>query len=189
MNKEMLKKNVGAHVLLVPAACRLDQHGFEVKASVEDDWWLIESVTDEGVRISDPRTGHVRVLGYDHVYNFTSDQPQGGARRGFLTLKVQIFIQGNEVRILPNARPGEAVAPKRPEVIEKTVTISYPAETGLQARLVAEGYEIGWARPERVSTLVDIDGHEVVIEPDARGILAHFRTRDGLVLVKHRKRS
>jgi len=105
---------------------------------------------------------------------------------GFLTLKVQVFIQGNEVRVVPNARPGEAVAPRRPEVIEKTVTISYPAETGLQARLVAAGYEIGWTRPERVSTLVNVEGYEVVIEPDARGVLAHFRTRDGLVLAKHR---
>lgn len=185
MNKDMIKRNVGAHVLLVPPACHLDRNGLEIPPGVEDDFWIVESVTDEGVRISDPRTGHARVLAYDHVYNFTSDQAKNGARRGFLTLKVQMYVQGNEVRIVPNVRPGEPVVPKRPEVIEKTVELTYPSATGLQARLTTEGFQIGWARAERVARLVDGEGYEVVMEPDARGALCTFRTYDGLVLVKY----
>jgi hypothetical protein len=130
MNKDMMKRNVGAHVLLVPPACHLDRNDLEIPPRVEDDFWIVESVNDEGVRISDPRTAHARVLAYDHVYDFTSDQPQNSTRRGFLTLKVQMYVQGNEVRIVPNVRPGEPVVPKRPEIIEKTVEITYPSAIG-----------------------------------------------------------
>ena len=114
MNKDMMKKNVNAHVLLIPPACRLDHIGLESKTTVDDDWWRVESVEDDGVKISDPRTGHFRTLGYDHIYKFTSDGTKDGAARGFLSLHVQMFVQGNDVRVVPNARPGEPVPPTRP---------------------------------------------------------------------------
>jgi hypothetical protein len=62
MNKNMMKKNVNTHVLLVPPACRLDHNGLESKTTVDDDWWRVESVDDDGVKISDPRTGHFRMI-------------------------------------------------------------------------------------------------------------------------------
>jgi hypothetical protein len=185
MNKEMMKKNVHAHVLLQPPACRLDENGFEVPASVDDDWWLIQSITDEGVTISDPRTGHVRLLGYDHIHKFTSDGVKDGAKRGFLTLTVQLYVQARDVRVMPT-RPGERLPPKQPKVVERTVEISYPNVTGMQARLSTQGYQLGWARQERVQTLVDVEGHEVVLEPYPDGSLSRFRTYDGLVLPKRR---
>jgi hypothetical protein len=91
MNKEMMKRNVSSHVLLQPPAYRLDHNGFAVKA-VEDDWWLVQEVTDEGVTISDPRTGHFRLLGYDHIHRFTSDGVKQGAKRGFLTLLASNYM-------------------------------------------------------------------------------------------------
>jgi hypothetical protein len=185
MNKDMMKKNVGVHVLLVPPACRLDQHGFELKA-VDDDWWLIQDVTNDGVQISDPRTGHFRNLGYDHVHRFTTDGTRNGSRRGFLSLHVQVFVQGNDVRVVPNARPGDPVQSKRPEVFDKIVEIRYPELSGIQERLLAQSYRIGWVRPDRVSSLVDLEGYEVVVEADVRGVVSTFRTRDGLVLLKCR---
>jgi len=185
MNKDQLKKNVFTHVLLVPPACRLDRNGFELKP-VEDDWWLIDEVSDGGVRISDPRTGHVKTLAYDHIYKFTSDEPKNGSRRGFLSLHVQLFVKGNSVTVQPNARPGEPVSPPRVEVVEKVVEFNYPTASGIQQKLEAQGYRLSWCRPERVPSLVDIEGYEVVVEADTRGALSAFRARDGLVLVKGR---
>jgi len=185
MHKDQMKKNVGSHVLLLPPACRLDQNGFELKA-VPDEWWLIEDVSDDGVRISDPRTGHVKILAYDHISKFTSDEAKNGARRGFLTLLVQLFVQGNSVSVVPNGRPGERVPPTIPQLVENVVEITYPERSGIQARLLSQGYTLGWARPERVSSLISLEGHEEVIEKDARGGFAKFRTRDGLVLLKRR---
>ena len=123
MNKDQIKKNLHAHVQLVPPAYRLDKNGLEQRPVSDDDWWLIAAIGDEGVTISDPRTGHVKMLGYDHIYKFTSDEPKNGAKRGFLSLHVQLFVQGNSVSVLPNARPGEPVAPKRVEITNKLVEI------------------------------------------------------------------
>lgn len=184
MNKDMMKKNVFAHVQLQPAACHLDHNGFEVKPTVADDWWLVEDVTDDGVKISDPRTGHVRLLGYDHIQKFTSDGVKNGSKRGFLTLLVQIYVQGNDVRILPT-RPGEPLPPKRPTVVDKLVEFNYPTASGIQQRLAVQGYSVSWCRPERVSS-IELEGGQVVIEPDTAGSFSTFRLRDGMVLVKRR---
>jgi len=127
----MMKKNVHAHVLLQPQAYRLDQNGFVVKPAVDDDWWLIQSVTDDGVTISDPRTGHFRLLGYDHIQKFTSDGIKNGARRGFVTLLVQLYVQGIDVRILPT-RPGEPLPPSQPKVVEKRWRLTTQASPGFK---------------------------------------------------------
>jgi hypothetical protein len=111
MNKEQLKKNVGDLVRLIPIAHRLDAKGHPLPQI--DDEWRIESVTDAGVRLSLARTGHGRTLGFDHICEYTSDRIEQGVRYGFLTLKVQLSIQGNNVNVTPT-RPGVPVAPRIP---------------------------------------------------------------------------
>ena len=189
MNKDQMKKNLHAHAQLRPPACRLDQNGAELAPGVyvgENDTWFIQDVSDAGVQISHA-SGHVRLLGYDHIYKFTSDEPRQGTKRGFLTLHVQLFIQGNNIRLEPNARPGEPVAPLRPA--SKLVESSYPVDSGIQQKNEAQGFRISWSRPESVSGLIDMQGFEVVVEPDGRGGLSTFRTRDGAVLVRQRIRA
>jgi hypothetical protein len=115
MNKDQMKNNVGKRVLLQPPARRLQLDGL-VQAAPPDDWWLVEEVTPAGVKISDPGSGHFRVLRYDHIHKFTSDQPLDGFERGFLTLHVQLVVQGDGVDVVPNARPGESVAELRARV-------------------------------------------------------------------------
>lgn len=188
VNKDLMKRNVGAHVLLQPQALRLDGNGFVRKSQVyagEADVWVIEDVSEAGVRISHP-SGHLKVLGYDHIQKYTSNGESGGTKRGFLTLHVQLFIVGNEVRVVPNARPGESVVPQPPEVVDKVVEFTYPQMCGLQARLEAQGWRIWWSRPERVSTYIDIEGAQLVLEPDEQGVLNRFLTRDSGVLLKRR---
>lgn len=92
---------------LVPVAHRIGENG-RLLDPIDDDW-LLESVTDDGARISNSRTGHFTTLGFDHIYEFTSnpDRSRGDARYGFLTLKVQIHLRGNSLWIMPTPRPGE----------------------------------------------------------------------------------
>lgn len=111
MNKQMLRKNVNDWVRLRPIAHRLQGTGHPLPQI--DDVWRIESVSDEGVRIALPRTGHGRLLQFDQICEFTSDRMEKGVKYGFLTLKIQLSIQGNDVHVTPT-RPGVAAPPRIP---------------------------------------------------------------------------
>jgi hypothetical protein len=178
MNWEQMKKNVGCRVQLVPTACRLDDAGRELP-SIDDDW-NIEEVSTDGLRISNIRTGHVSTLGKDHVHHFTTnpDRSRAGIRHGFLTLNVQVFLQGNKLWVRPNARPGEPVKPQLGEVLEKWVDFSYPFDSGIQQRLEASGYRVAWCSDAKLSRKIDLEDWEVVVEPDAQGVPTKFRVKD-----------
>jgi hypothetical protein len=52
------------------------------------------------------------------------------------------------------------------------------------------GLEVGWCREARLSTLVDVEGWEVVMERDRNGVLQSFRIKGrdtDLVFVKRRR--
>jgi hypothetical protein len=98
-------------VRLRPIAHRLQVSGHPLPQL--DDEWRIDAVTDDGVRISLPRAGHGRLLGFDHICEHTSDRIERGLKYGFLTLKVQLSIQGNDVHVTPT-RPGVPVPPQIP---------------------------------------------------------------------------
>lgn len=107
MNLDQLKKNVNQRVQLRPIARRFDEDGRELEQL--DDDWIMAAVTDDGVRILNPRTGHATTLGRDHVHHYTSnpDRSQTGIKHGFLTLNVQISLCGTNLTIEPNAAPGQ----------------------------------------------------------------------------------
>ncbi len=132
-------------------------------------------------------SGHVTELGEDSVHHWHSnpDRTRGGTRYGFFVLNVQLYIQGNNIWIRPT-QPGVPLPVQPPEVTTKVVELDYPTASGIQARLEAEGYTLGWVRPERAAGLIDLKGYEEVVEADRNGKLARFRARDGLVLLKGR---
>ena len=178
MNWEQMKKNVGCRVQLEPKACRLDEDGRELQP-VDDDW-IIDEVSTAGVRVSNIRTGHVTTLGKDHVHHFTSnpDRSQIGTSYGFLTLNVQVFLQGNKLWVRPNARPGEPVKPQLGEVIEKWVDFKYPFDSGLQRRLESAGYRVAWCPDTKLSRKIDLEGWEIVVESDVQGVRTKLRLKD-----------
>jgi hypothetical protein len=178
MNWEQMKKNAGCRVQLVPIAIRLNHNGRELP-QIDDDW-IIDQVMPDGVRISNTRTGHFTTLGKDHIHHFTSnpDRSRTGVQHGFLTLNVQIFLSGNKLEVRPNARPGEEVRPPSAQIFEKWVDIKYPSDSGLQQKLEAEGYSLRWCGDPRLSQSVDLEGWEVVVEPDVRGVLSTYHLRD-----------
>jgi len=179
MNLDQLKKNTGFHVQLEPVAIRLDDSGRELPPMNDD--WLIEEVADTGIRISNIRTGHSTILGKDHIHHFTSNPGRsisGGIQRGFLTLLVQVYLQGNSLSIRPCARPGEPVPPHPIETAEKRVDLRYPSDSGLQAQLEARGYRVAWCFESRLARKVEIEGWEIVVEDDHRGVPTTFHIRD-----------
>jgi hypothetical protein len=111
LNREQLKKTVGMRMQIQPIAHRLDD-AEKLLPPIDDDW-VIESVTEEGVRISNPRNGLSTLLGLDHIYSFTSNpgRMEGGSKFGFLVLKVQLTLKRHEVIVRPTLRPGESVPP------------------------------------------------------------------------------
>src|SRR6202035_4010365 len=86
MNNEQLRKKVGHGVRLRPIANRLDPRGYPLPQI--DDEWQIESVTDDGVSLFRPRTGHGRLLAFDNICEYTKDRVERSMQYAFLTLKV-----------------------------------------------------------------------------------------------------
>jgi hypothetical protein len=111
LNFEQLKKTKGMRMQLVPLAHRLDDAG-KLLPQIDDDW-LVESVSEEGIAISNPRTGLSVMLGLDHIHSYASNpnRKEGGSKFGFFTLKVQLTLKRHEVVVRPNLRPGESVPP------------------------------------------------------------------------------
>jgi hypothetical protein len=111
VNLHQLKKNIGQRVQLEPIACSLDENGRERR---EADDWIIQDVSNDTIRISNVRAGHVTLLGKDHIHHFISnpDRSREGPKYGFLVLNVQIFLQGDRLWLRPTSRPGEAVSPQ-----------------------------------------------------------------------------
>jgi hypothetical protein len=177
MKLDRLKKNVGWRMEIVPPACHLDDHGNPLPEKNED--WLVEEVTDDLVRLS-KQSGHQIKLGTDHIYSFATNPQRASAEDnfGFLSLHVQVFVQGSRVFIKPNARPGERVSTNPAVIQDKIVNFDYPTESGIQKRLNADGYRLLWSLESELASRVDLHGWEIVIEPDANGKLFRFRCKD-----------
>lgn len=72
-------------------------------------------------------------------------------------------------------RLSQRQTPPALEVVEKWVDIKYPSDSGLQARLEAEGYNVGWCSDKHLARKVDLKGWEIVVEPNADGVPSKFR--------------
>lgn len=173
---------------IMPPACHLDNYGNSLPDKNED--WLVQEVNDDRVRLSE-QSGNQLILGTDHIYSFATNPQRASVRAkfGFLTLHVQVFVQGGSVFVKPNARPGERVPPNPAPIGEKLVNFNYPTESGLQQRLEAAGFRLAWSLELNLASRIDLQGWEIVIEPDVNGRLFRFRckdARDGQVLIKKR---
>ena len=179
MNLDRLKKSVGGRVHLRPTAISLDELGRSLPA--RDDDWIIDAVTDEDVRISNVVTNHFTHLGRDHIHHYTTNPDESrraGLSYGFFTLNVQIYLNGRTLTVTPSPRPGEPVPPPKPLVAEVVVDLSYPADSGLLARLASRGYQVAWVRESRVARCVNLEGWSVVVDRSAPGRRVTYRLKD-----------
>ena len=176
MQKEQLVKNIGQRVRFRPIACRLDQIGQELP-QIDDDW-LVMSEAGNGIVVANIRTQHQFTLGFDHVHHYTSDttRHERDAKFGFLTLLVQVFLQGHSVKIEPT-KPGEAVAPPKVNIVERLVDFEYPARSGLKAIFDAQGMKLSWVLESRLHGL-ELAGWKRVIIREHEGAYAQYRVKD-----------
>jgi hypothetical protein len=190
VNWDQLKKNVGYRVQLEPIAIRLDEIGRELP--LQNDDWLLQEVTATGVRISNLNSGYATTLGKDHVHHFTSNPDrsiEGGLQYGFLTLQVQIFLQGINLVVRPCTRPGERVPPPPVSIAQKWVDFRYPTDSGIQAHLESLGYRVAWCFESRLARKVELESWEVVVEKDRHGMPTSFHLKDNpdnQILIKTR---
>jgi len=179
MNWDKVVKNVNRRVELQPPACFLDPQGREMP-EISDDW-LIAGATDDRLTITNTRTQHQTVLAKDHVHHFTSNliRSPDGSDHGFLVLQIQIFIQGQIVRIRPCIRPGERLAPTAVlQISDKWVDMTYPSQANLSQKLGCDPQALAWCRQSRVAGLVAQGVAEVILEPDGAGRANRLHFRD-----------
>jgi hypothetical protein len=155
MNKQELKKSVGKRVRIRPKAKRFDGGPDGPELPQIDDDWSIDRITDEGLAISNARTDHLAILGYDHIHHFTSD-PQRGQEFGFLTLTVQIHIGGNRLWIEPNVIPKlDTRTPDHPIDVSLTCRCAF---TPLEIKVGQIGYLVSLNQAlVRLRTFHEID--------------------------------
>src|SRR5215469_7823235 len=101
MNKEQIKKSLGHRVRIRPIAKQFD--GTKALPLMDDDW-IIRRVDDD-VELSNMRTGHAAILGFDHIFSYMSEpgRDSGGIKYGFLQLRIQLSLAGKDVKIEPLA--------------------------------------------------------------------------------------
>ena len=120
------KKNLHQRVELVPTPCRLDERGQKLP-DIDYDC-IIECISDktETVGIAFPASGHHITLGKDHIYKYTTNPARStnGVQHGFLTLHVQVFLQGQRAWVRPNTKPGDPVEPS--SVMPDTLKLVLP---------------------------------------------------------------
>lgn len=193
MNLDMLKGNVGWRVQLAPQAIHLDAFGRELPSKNED--WIIRSVTDEEVSLGEAVIlGLEATLGKDHIQSFATNPARsvrGGLQYGYLKLHMQMYVPKDApIWYQPCVRPGERLPPPPVQVIELVVDFNYPNTSGIQQRLVDDGFNIAWVTTSRVPSL-ELEGWEVVVEKDGYGRLTSFfllDPRGRLVFVKKKRR-
>jgi hypothetical protein len=71
------------------------------------------------------------------------------------------------------------VKPQLNEIADKCVDFRYPFDSGIQQKLETDGFEVKWCLDSKASRTIDIEGWELVVEPDAKGIVSRFRVKDG----------
>lgn len=189
MNLDMLKRSKGHRVQLEPPAIHLDATGRELPSRNQD--WLIAGVTDDEVRLD--WNGYTTTIGKDAVVSYNSNPSRstpGGLKFGMLLLKVQMYVQGNNISYRPCPRPGERAPPLPVQLARMTVDYDYPKRSGIQERLEADGWRTSWCRESRVPTL-ELEGWEIVVEQDRHGMPTSFYTErpDRQVYVKTRQRN
>ena len=74
---------------------------------------MLRSVDKDRLQLDLPSTGHVAILGLDHVYSFLSDPARdtGTTKHGFLQLLVQLVLDGSMIHVEPLPAPGVSAAP------------------------------------------------------------------------------
>ena len=97
MNKTKLEQCLGQRVRLRPIPLRRTTDGTWLPP-IDDDW-IVTEVSPNGVRLSNIRTDHAPILGFDHVHHYSTDPARDwdGLKHGVLDLNAQLTLSGCNV--------------------------------------------------------------------------------------------
>lgn len=116
MNIQKLRRCILYRVRVRPVARTIPRRHSSLP---RDDVWIVAAIRPTGVvELNNPSTGHVALLGPDHIHHFDSDpmSESDGFRHGFLTLTIQISMSGCHLWAEPlssQLRRGLSRRPKR----------------------------------------------------------------------------
>ena len=166
MNCDQLKKDVGRHLRRRPQAERWDG---SVQLDSRDDYWSLDAVSRNGVKLTNVATGHSLTLGSDHVREYRSPD--------FLILHSILIIRGRKIEIEPIIRP-KAILDDTQEWLLGIIADYQLRYCAPKLRISRNGS--GLFRPEN-QTVVQVIGVDVGLElfgrkkPEARR-LAEFES-------------
>lgn len=180
MNWERFRKNIGMRVQIEPPACRLDQNS-HVLPDRHDDWLIEEFPGNDVVALHNLATDHVVKLGKDHIYDFRSNptRSENGISFGFLVLKVQVFLQGSEAWVRPNARPGDRVQPSAAQHHQVQWTPYFHVDTSQFVPPTAARIRIQfrlWSDEAAIPLMIRVSS-----EPDGSGIIQELSGPSGVI--------
>src|SRR6266851_2175638 len=124
MNREQVATMQYKKVRIRPIARRIEPSGLELPPM--DDWWQIESSSEEKLKLVNPRTSHFITLGVDHIREFRTDLD--GGSDGFLVLKSQITLKGTNASVEPLILGGVETIQSSPQsgVMEADKSTEHP---------------------------------------------------------------
>jgi hypothetical protein len=64
-----------------------------------------------------------------------------------------------------------------PRIVDKWVNFNFVMGSGLVGKLQDAGYCVAWSTDRNLAQRVELEGWEVVIEPDEQGILTRYRVK------------
>ena|SRR5688572_26500663 len=100
MKKNILSQLDGFHLRVRPIARRFDVHA---ELPQIDDRWRAHFSNQQGLQILDLRTEHILTVPPDHIHEFREDSSPyfPGIKTGFLMLRSQIWLQGQNAGLEP----------------------------------------------------------------------------------------
>ena len=134
-----------------------------------DDWIVPRDVSQRGSKNLQCPHGARNARARPH--SPFHEQPGSLSERiqyGFFTLHVQVFLQGNQLWIRPNAKPGEAVRVPTVHVEEKMVDFRYPKDSGVQTNWRLMVIALPGALIPSFPEKPILKAGKVVVEPDER---------------------
>jgi hypothetical protein len=94
-NEETLRKMTGKNFRIYPVPLETTGNGRKQR----DDLWFIKNTADDLIEIFNPSTGLSKIINIDQIKEYRTDSLSGG--NGFLLLRSQLTINGNEVLVEP----------------------------------------------------------------------------------------
>jgi hypothetical protein len=179
MKYDSIKKKGEQWVRIRPALQVYNDSAVLKEPAVEDDWWLSD-ISEDGVKLTNRATQHVRYLGLDHVHHYMDDpNPYTGGVTGILVLNVQLLMFEGVLHAEPILRPGQPLEKFVPARSRETL-FSTAARAAAFSALTKKRKEYAWS----VSGVQAAQAAFRDLEPAFKALSAELAARDTPVPIR-----